>query len=146
MIALTHGESCLAVHTCNIDVPPPRFVYRSTVCGYQGLTYGARRNMGYSTPQEMMPPPISPSATLRVPGMSPPLSPGAVQYQARERPQTIAYALCDSPVGLLAYILDALRPRLQLPGAQEDPTSPGPTGESSQAFVANVASVSLAVL
>lgn len=32
--------------------------------------------------------------------------------QPSERPQTLAYALCDSPTGLLAYMLDAIRPPL----------------------------------
>ncbi|KAF2864580.1 alpha/beta-hydrolase [Piedraia hortae CBS 480.64] len=35
--------------------------------------------------------------------------------------QTMAYALCDSPPGLLAYILDAIRP---LPPTSSTPTSP----------------------
>lgn len=47
---------------------------------------------------------------LGTPGLSPPLSPGSLQQQQRERPQTVSYALCDSPVGLLAYVVDAIRP------------------------------------
>lgn len=47
---------------------------------------------------------------VTVPGLSPPLSPGSIEQQQRERPQTVSYALCDSPIGLLAYIVDAIRP------------------------------------
>ena len=42
-------------------------------------------------------------------GFSPPATP-SVSTAAPERPQTSAYALCDSPSGLLAYVYDAIRP------------------------------------
>ena len=45
------------------------------------------------------------------PGLTPPMSSG-VSQPGFERPQTTAYALCDSPSGLLAYVLDAIRPPL----------------------------------
>jgi hypothetical protein len=40
-------------------------------------------------------------------GITPPLTPRSRQPSI-DRPQTTAYALCDSPPGLLAYILDAI--------------------------------------
>ena len=40
-----------------------------------------------------------------------PLIPGSLP-QPDARPQTLAYALCDSPPGLLAYMLDAIRPNI----------------------------------
>ena len=43
------------------------------------------------------------------PSVTPPLTPEVLQ-SVGERPQTTAYALCDSPSGLLAYILDSIRP------------------------------------
>ena len=45
------------------------------------------------------------------PGMTPPMvkTPG-VSLPAGDRPQTAAYALCDSPSGLLAYVLDSIQP------------------------------------
>ena len=42
-------------------------------------------------------------------GVTPPLTPGGATPLV-ERPQTTAYALSDSPSGLLAYILDSIRP------------------------------------
>lgn len=65
---------------------------------------------------------------LEVPGMTPPRSPGTMQQPRRDRPQTLAYSLCDSPAGLLAFMVDAIRPRLPPPDAEEDPSSANPTG------------------
>ncbi|KAI7157176.1 hypothetical protein KC349_g5783 [Hortaea werneckii] len=39
-----------------------------------------------------------------------PSAPHGILQQFSERPQTLSYALCDSPPGLLAYMLDAIRP------------------------------------
>lgn len=57
-----------------------------------------------------------------MPGITPPLSPGSTtsQHGGNDRPQTMAYALCDSPIGLLAYIVDAIKPPQQM-------CSPNPT-------------------
>lgn len=41
-----------------------------------------------------------------------------------DRPQTISYALCDSPAGLLAYIVDAVGPSLRPSSLQNNPWSP----------------------
>lgn len=43
------------------------------------------------------------------PNATPPMTPGYAT-SSPDRPQTIAYALCDSPAGLLAYVVDAIRP------------------------------------
>ncbi|KAI5356594.1 putative epoxide hydrolase, alpha/Beta hydrolase [Septoria linicola] len=88
LMALTHSESCIAIHTANPDLPDPRTSY------------------GYSQQPMSMPP--SPTAQ----GMSPPLTPGS-QSPCLDRPQTLSYALCDSPTGLLAHIVDAVSPSLQ---------------------------------
>lgn len=50
-----------------------------------------------------------------------PVTPDIYQH-TEERPQTTAYGLCDSPAGLLAYILDALKP-----GPIQMPKSPAPS-------------------
>lgn len=65
---------------------------------------------------------------LEVPGLTPPRSPGTMQQPPRERPQTLAYALCDSPTGLLAYMVEAIKPRLPPPETEEGSASPHPTG------------------
>ncbi|KAF2163565.1 hypothetical protein M409DRAFT_68469 [Zasmidium cellare ATCC 36951] len=108
MIALTHPESCMAVHTANPEIPPPSMP---------------------GTPLQ-----VPMQVPVTVPGLSPPVSPGALQQQQRERPQTVSYALCDSPVGLLAYVVDAIRlPRHQSPpvsrsssNSPRPPTLPDP--------------------
>ncbi|KAF7189863.1 putative epoxide hydrolase [Pseudocercospora fuligena] len=91
LMALTHSESCVAIHTANPEVPDPRFSFNYSP---QGLSVPAS--------------PIHTSPT-HSPGISPPRTPGVYQ-QTSQRPQTIAYALCDSPAGLLAYIVDAIQP------------------------------------
>ena len=68
--------------------------------------------------------PASPS------GYSPPQTPSA-QPLTLERPQTVSYALCDSPTGLLAHVYDAIKPCARggnSPGStdriSEDPWTP----------------------
>lgn len=116
---MAHPDSCLAIHTANPDVPAPRFgistiawlkyriaklifaVSRRSAYGYNPGDFGASgSSMGISVTQ--------------APGLSPPLTPG-VARPGVERPQTTAYALCDSPSGLLAYVLDAIRPPSVMP-------------------------------
>jgi len=90
VLALTHPESCIGIHTVNPEVPSPRstFGYSPEELGFPGAMHD---------PMQM------------VPGMTPPSTPGGSQ-PVSERPQTVAYALCDSPSGLLAYVLDAIKP------------------------------------
>lgn len=52
--------------------------------------------------------PASPSG-YSPPGYSPPQTPGS-QPITLERPQTVSYALCDSPTGLLAHVYDLINP------------------------------------
>ncbi|CAK1366316.1 putative epoxide hydrolase [Cercospora beticola] len=87
LLALVHSESCIAVHTSNPDLPDPRTSY------------------GYSHQPTSMP--ASPSQSPH--GITPPLTPGSPSI-IPDRPQTVAYALCDSPTGLLAYTMDAIQP------------------------------------
>lgn len=48
-------------------------------------------------------------------------SPGRRQITRSERPQTLAYALADSPAGLLAYMFDLIRPPNPATGHQTPP-------------------------
>ncbi|KAM3417627.1 putative epoxide hydrolase [Cercospora zeina] len=95
LMALVHSESCLAIHTANPDLPDPR--------------------RSYDHAQQPTSMPASPSQSPY--GISPPLTPGS-PLSIPERPQTVAYALCDSPTGLLAYIMDAIQPT-----SSDSPTS-----------------------
>ena len=52
---------------------------------------------------------------------------------AVDRPQTLSYALCDSPAGLLSYILDLIRPPMSRPPSSQRPSpSPRPSPRSRQ--------------
>lgn len=110
VMALTHPESCIGIHTVNPEVPAPRFgtltwlKYR--VAKLLTIANLRRSPFGYN-PDDF--PVAMPDPMQMTPGITPPVTPG-VSQSAIERPQTTAYALCDSPSGLLAYILDHIRP------------------------------------
>ena len=86
---------------------------------------------------------MSGTPTVNAPSLTPPTSPNVYKSDV-ERPQTDAYALCDSPSGLLAYVMDAIRPSY----LQARPQSPGDprrgslahSGASRRQSVASVAS------
>lgn len=152
MLALTHPESCLAIHTVNPEVPAPRFgtsLFTWLKYHMAKLTFAIfrRSTLGYS--QEDFAWISSPITDLTMhtpgittPGLTPPLTPG-VSNIGFDRPQTSAYALCDSPSGLLAYIIDAIRPppvsspaqssgNIRLPTSVPSPVSPQSYGMSPQ--------------
>lgn len=129
----------MAIHTVNPDVPLPRFVASQPrfvaspsvwlKARIVNLTTALPRRLGFgvdnmgtlsSMPTEMGQQYLQPSAA----GVTPPVTPD-VPPAASERPQTAAYALCDSPSGLLAYVYDAIRPQtdtnIQSPGASLSP-------------------------
>ena len=123
VLALTHPESCIGIHTVNPEVPAPRFGTLLWLKHHIAkLTFAIfrRSTFGYS-PEELAFPGAMPDAMQMTPGMTPPLTPGGSQ-PASERPQTAAYALCDSPSGLLAYILDSIKP------PSINPSSPASSG------------------
>ena len=57
------------------------------------------------------------------PSFTPPSTP-EMQQSGIDRPQTTAYALCDSPSGLLAYVLDSIRPPALFSAASSPAGSP----------------------
>jgi hypothetical protein len=95
------------------------------------MAIARRSSFGYS-PEELIT--LVPPEIQMSPGMTPPLTPGTTRVPS-ERPQTMAYALCDSPSGLLAHILDAIHPpssvspsrspeNLRVPTPGRSPVSP----------------------
>lgn len=131
MLALSHSDSCIAIHTVNPEVPAPRFG-RSILCWLKyhiaQLTIGilGRSSFGYTNIDIT-------GMNMQQTGLSPPSTPGSF-LQPAERPQTTAYALCDSPPGLLAYMLDIIQPppttrasqspqNLEIPSTRHSPTT-----------------------
>lgn len=127
MLSLTHADSVIAIHTVNPEVPAPRFAtsFQSWLKYYVAkltLAIWRRSTFGY-IPEDFagIASPLTDIAMntpggMNSPGLTPPMTPGGSNALV-ERPQTSAYALCDSPSGLLAYVIDAIRP----------PASPSPT-------------------
>lgn len=133
----------MAVHTVNPEVPAPRFgnspstwvknriakltsgLPRSLGFGYNA---GDDMNMFAGAPGAMpMQQPMTPYIAT---GVTPPMTPN-IGPTAPERPQTAAYALSDSPSGLLAYVYDAIRPE-----TPSGPTSPD-TSRSPESLTTN---------
>ena len=131
ILALAHPDSCIAIHTVNPEVPAPRFGLSALLwLKYRiaKLTFAIlrRSSFGYGPEDLVLQPPghLSDMSISPNPGLTPPMSPG-VSQPGFERPQTTAYALCDSPSGLLAYVLDAIRPPMnQSPPAGSSSHSP----------------------
>lgn len=136
MLALHHNDSCVALHTINPEVPAPRFdlhflawiKYRMAKLTFAVLH---RSSFGY-TPEELAMTGLSIQASSQQ-QHTPPLSPGSAPNAASipARPQTSSYALTDSPAGLLAYIVDAIKP------ARPSSTSPPPM-QSNSLQLANI--------
>lgn len=133
MLSLTHAESVIAIHTVNPEVPAPRFgisllswfkyhIAKLTFAILHRSTFGYLPEdfAGISSPLTDVP--MHTPGGMTTPGLTPPLTPGGSQM-AVDRPQTSAYALCDSPSGLLAYVVDAISPPAVSPAAS--PSSPG---------------------
>ena len=109
----------MAIHTVNPEVPAPRFGSSPSTwlkCRVAKLTSSFPRRFGFGTddmsmfsgmPTDMSMQQMQPHHAA---GISPPITPNIASV-ASERPQTAAYALADSPSGLLAYMYDAIRPQ-----------------------------------
>ena len=108
-MALSQPDSCIAIHTSNPEVPPPRYAickpgwFRHLVAKLTTVF----RSPGYGYPTDDLT--VSGLSLQQQAGLTPPLTPGSYQ-PGGARPQTIAHALTDSPSGLLGYIYDAIKP------------------------------------
>lgn len=107
MLALHHQKSCRAIYTNSPDMPIPTLrvapiaylkyqIARLTKCRIPFLRFGYIH-----------------SDILATRSSQQWLSTTPFEDQSF-RPQTTAHSLCDSPVGLLACMLDAIRPSLSL--------------------------------
>lgn len=94
LLALNHGDSCIAIHTVNPDIPFPRSSF-----GYNDQDVSARVSTG-----------VLQTTPLPHPA---------------QQPNTAAYALSDSPSGLLAFMLDEIGHRPNNTG-QSSPDREGP--------------------
>ncbi|RYP24546.1 hypothetical protein DL765_000566 [Monosporascus sp. GIB2] len=106
-LAVQYSDSCLGTHLISPPLAEPKLgeaplewakwscasLLRSPVLGYRSEDFSAIRRCGSFRPSRKTPP------TARH---------GANVLGLRE-PNTLAYALCDSPTGLLAYVLKILR-------------------------------------
>lgn len=130
-IALRHPESCLAVHTVNPDIPAP--LYDSPMAS--GLSspwlpdmtdLSLCSNAAGMSPHDVGMGAPSPGWQMQQPTAVRPSTPSTPQA-SMERPQTISYALCDSPSGLLSYILDLIKPPTTRPASAQPSPSPRPS-------------------
>lgn len=130
MLSLNHSKSCLGVHTVSPNLRPPQ-LQQSPLPSLQfniaRLTGAriARLNFGYTASESQYP--LQPTEYDLHQTLPQTLS---------SRPQTHSYSLCDSPVGLLAIVLDCLRPaKLSIP---PKPTSQAAAvGEASRPRMQN---------
>lgn len=110
-LALTHPNNCIAIHTVNPDVPVPRFRLSPSAWlkySLKKLTFATTRRSAFDyTTDNMLGSGAAMEQVQMTPGITPPMTPRSRQPSI-DRPQTTAYGLCDSPSGLLAYILDAI--------------------------------------
>lgn len=125
MLSLNQPKSCLAIHTVSPNLRPPH-IHQSPLPSLQfsiaRLTGAriARLNFGYTASESqhsLQPSDYDLHQTL--------------PQTISSRPQTHSYSLCDSPVGLLAIVLDCLRPdKLSIPPKASKQTAT--VGEASR--------------
>lgn len=97
-IATQFPTRCLAVHTANPVFVAPRGVLAKTKYRIAKMTGGRFEKLGFGyTPQELQPR----SSASEVDSHS-----HTLHRLYSLRPQTLSFSLCDSPVGLLAALLD----------------------------------------
>jgi len=118
MLALFHPGSCLGIHTVNPEVPAPSTAFDSI---YGNSPRPEDYMAGYMFP-------VTDWSTTS-PSAAAPTWPHSTSVANVDRPQTLAYALCDSPSGLLSYIVDAIRPAL----SASPPHTPGSSKAQSSA-------------
>jgi hypothetical protein len=117
-LALRHGESCLAVHTTNPSFDRPKLksgplrylkyrVAKLTRAKVPLLSFGYMPNEMRTLPKGLN---GKDSAAQDAMYGGEPLGPELHRLYSL-RPQTLAFSLCDSPVGLLAALLDVIHTR-----------------------------------
>lgn len=118
-LALYYPQHCLAVHTTNPSLPQPTMRRDPMVyLKYQIASFTHAKfsylNFGY-VPADFAPAPQTLKNTqsneLGASGGGFDASDAALASQYSQRSQTVSYSLCDSPIGLLACMLDALHSR-----------------------------------
>ena len=103
LIALRHQRNCVAVHTTSPHIP---------LCSFKGnfLSYVLYRFAQFSKARI---PVLSfgyvPNDFSRSIALQDCHYPLGLEKQDCQRIQTLSYSLCDSPIGLLAYMVDAIR-------------------------------------
>lgn len=117
-LAVQYPDSCLGTHLISPPVAQPKLgeaplewakwscasLLRSPVLGYRSEDFSAiSRCGGFGTSKK-----------------TPPTARNGANVLGLREPNTLAYALCDSPTGLLAYVLKILR--LFSPGHELTPT------------------------
>lgn len=125
---MNHPQSCMAVHTTNPTFKKPTFqqspvsflkyqVAKITKASMASLSFGY---MPHEIHDAISQAPMSPSIKEGKKSPRGPLGP-ALSLLFSHRPQTLAFSLCDSPVGLLAGLLDVIH--TQAPPPLEPVTS-----------------------
>ncbi|KAF2685359.1 alpha/beta-hydrolase [Lentithecium fluviatile CBS 122367] len=117
-LALNHPEHCVAVHTANPTFAEPTFkrsplaflkyrVAKLTKARFSLLSFGYVPSELEKPPGTRLENPATAYDLLFCEGRPNP----ELARLYSHRPQTLAFSLCDSPIGLLAGLLDAIRTR-----------------------------------
>lgn len=133
ILASKHSENCLGIHIIDPPVEPPSLAtsllswtkfaiakfFHAPIFGYTSSDWTAIRENQMKGPESVHRPrtsqDIEANPTPTTPLVSRPVfslrgtSYGAVGLLSLQEPNTLAYALCDSPVGLLSLVLNGLR-------------------------------------
>ncbi|KAF2465241.1 alpha/beta-hydrolase [Lindgomyces ingoldianus] len=124
-LALGQPQSCLAIHTSNPSFKEPDFKQSPMTCLKYRIAQLVRAKVTFLSfgyvPAELHISTLTPvSRESELP--SGPLETFSLQYTLR--PQTLSYSLCDSPIGLLACILDTIHTRSLPTPLPPQPRSP----------------------
>ncbi|KAH9909978.1 alpha/beta-hydrolase [Xylariomycetidae sp. FL2044] len=131
-LATHYADSCLGTHLIAPPLTQPRLqeapiewakwsiasLLRAPILGYQSEDFSALRRTGYVRPSSSSS--SSSSKGKKKKSLLTPAQLGLNQLGALRDPNTLAYALCDSPTGLLVFVLKSLR--LLGPGKDFTPT------------------------
>jgi hypothetical protein len=135
-LALGHAQNCVAVHTANPSFLEPTLKRCPMVYLKHRIARWTRArclSFGY-TPSEVQDHPVPSVSTTPKHAASHdhnPVGPTLAPLYAL-RPQTLSFSLCDSPIGLLAGLLDVIHTR-------QPPTSTSPvTSRSRSPFLSPV--------